>query len=45
MVDILTGVKAYQKAANDLYLKSLLYPENNVTKIPGHYLYLLQQLL
>ena len=35
MVDILTGVKAYQKAANDLYLKSLLYPENNVAKIPG----------
>ena len=35
-MDLLIGVKSYQKASNELYLKNLLYPEQEVGKIYGH---------
>lgn len=35
MVDIVSSAKNYQKAAKDLYINSLIYPEDVVAKIPG----------
>jgi len=35
MVDIVSSAKSYQHAARELYLNSLLYPEEVVAKIPG----------
>jgi len=32
---LVTSAKLYQKAAKELYINSLLYPENVVAKIPG----------
>lgn len=35
MSSVILAARNYERAAKDLYINSLLYPENNVAKIPG----------